>query len=169
MYTILILVISACLIVGLSAMSNRFQVRSWFASSTVSSFDSPWVMWSCYCRKFALPYPKDSDLFQSLVTFILSIVSVRWQYYQNAILSLHCPTSPDLIACSGPVTYAFQSECTLYSCLNVNELLPWSKCEIWSLIDSNWTRTNNHVVHKQTLNHLAKLAKWLNFVVSTYL
>ena len=25
--------------------------------------------------------------------------------------------------------------------------------------DCNWTLTHNHLVHKQTLNHLAKLAK----------
>ena len=33
------------------------------------------------------------------------------------------------------------------------------------LSDCNWTRTYNHLVHKQTLNHLAKLtslAKWLS-------
>ena len=35
--------------------------------------------------------------------------------------------------------------------------------------DCNWTRTHNHLVHKRTLNHLAKLAKWLSCVVSTYL
>ena len=45
---------------------------------------------------------------------------------------------------------------------------PCSK-ETWSLRDYNWTRTNNQLVHKRTLNHLAKLAKWLNCVVSTYL
>ena len=28
--------------------------------------------------------------------------------------------------------------------------------------DCNWTRTHNHLVHKRTLNHLAKLAKWLS-------
>ena len=33
----------------------------------------------------------------------------------------------------------------------------------------NWTRNHNHLVHKQTLNHLAKLAKRLRCVVSTYL
>ena len=33
----------------------------------------------------------------------------------------------------------------------------------------NWTRTHNHLVHKRTLNHLAKLARWLSCVVSTYL
>ena len=37
------------------------------------------------------------------------------------------------------------------------------------LRDCNWTRTHNHLVWKWTLNHLAKLAKWLNWVVSTYL
>ena len=35
--------------------------------------------------------------------------------------------------------------------------------------DCNWTRTQNHLVCKQTLNHLAKLAKWLSCVLSTYL
>ena len=33
----------------------------------------------------------------------------------------------------------------------------------------NWIRTHNHLVHKRTLNHLAKLVKWLSCVVSTYL
>ena len=33
----------------------------------------------------------------------------------------------------------------------------------------NWTRTHNYLVHKQTLNHLAKLAKCLSCVVSTCL
>ena len=31
--------------------------------------------------------------------------------------------------------------------------------------DCNWTRTHNHLLHKRTLNHLAKLvslAKWLS-------
>ena len=27
------------------------------------------------------------------------------------------------------------------------------------LSDCNWTRTHNHLAHKQTLNHLAKTAK----------
>ena len=36
-------------------------------------------------------------------------------------------------------------------------------------MDCNWTRTHNHVVHKRTLNHLAKLAKWLSWVVGAYL
>ena len=37
------------------------------------------------------------------------------------------------------------------------------------LSDSNGIRTHNHLVRKETLNHLAKLAKWLSCVVRTYL
>ena len=59
--------------------------------------------------------------------------------------------------CSCHVTYAFQSESTLYSCLNIKELLARSRREIWRLSDSNWTRTQNQLVLKRTLNHLAKL------------
>ena len=41
-------------------------------------------------------------------------------------------------------------------CLNVKELLAWSRRYIWSLSDSNGIQTHNHLVRKQTLNHLAK-------------
>ena len=37
------------------------------------------------------------------------------------------------------------------------------------LSDCNETRIHNHLVCKQTLNHLAKLAKWLSCVMITYL
>ena len=57
------------------------------------------------------------------------------------------------------VTYAFQSESILYSCLNVKELLAQSRRQIWSLSDCNWTRTHNHLVRKRTFNHLAKLVE----------
>ena len=41
--------------------------------------------------------------------------------------------------------------------------------DIWNLTDSNGIRIHNHLVCKQTLNHLAKLAKWLSCVMITYL
>ena len=59
--------------------------------------------------------------------------------------------------CSWHVKYAFQSEPTLYSFLNVKELLARSRPKIWKLSDRNWTRSQNHLVLKRTLNHLAKL------------
>ena len=57
------------------------------------------------------------------------------------------------------VTYVFQSESTPYYSLNVKELLARSRREIRSLSDCNWNRTQNHLVRKQTLSHLAQLVK----------
>ena len=70
-----------------------------------------------------------------------------------------------LTVCSCHGRYAFQSESTLYICLNVKELLPRSRCEIWSFIDCHWTRSQNDLVRKWTLNHLAKLACSTPFAV----
>ena len=74
-----------------------------------------------------------------------------------------------LIVCFYQVTYEFENESTFYSCVNVKELLAPRRHHIWRLSDCNGTRTHNHLVRKRTLNHLAKLAKWLSCVVSTYL
>ena len=59
-----------------------------------------------------------------------------------------------MIVCSYHVTYLFQSKSTLYSCLNVKELLAWSRHHIWRLSDCNRTR-------------LASLAKWLSVCLRT--
>ena len=74
-----------------------------------------------------------------------------------------------LTVCYYHVTYAFQNESTLYSCLNVKKFIARNRRDIWSLSDSSWIRTYNHLVRKQTFNDLAKLAKWLSCVVSTYM
>ena len=71
--------------------------------------------------------------------------------------------------CSCHIKYAFQSESTFYRCLNVKEHLALNRRDIGSWNDCNGTRTDNHLVRKQTLKHLAKLAKWLSCGVSTYL
>ena len=63
------------------------------------------------------------------------------------------------------VTSAFQSGSTLYSSLNVKELLARNRRDTRSLSDSNGIRTHNHLVRKWTLNHLTKLtslAEWLS-------
>ena len=54
-------------------------------------------------------------------------------------------------------------------CLNVNELLAKCRRHIWSLIDINGIRIHNYLVWKPILHHIAKPAKWLSCVVSTYL
>ena len=70
------------------------------------------------------------------------------------------PINQNLPDSSFHVTYAFQSESTLYSSLNVKELLALNRYKIWSLSECNWTRTQNHLVRKWTLNHLANLTSW---------
>ena len=59
-----------------------------------------------------------------------------------------------LIVCSYHVTHLFQSESTLYSCLNVKELLARSRRHIWRLSDCNRTQ-------------MASLAKWLGVRLQT--
>ena len=54
-------------------------------------------------------------------------------------------------------------------CLNVTELLAWSRRHIWTLRYSNDIQTHNHLVCKRTVNRLTQLAKWLSCVVSTYM
>ena len=84
---------------------------------------------------------------------------LNWAVLWVLICTVH------LNACSYHVTYAFQSESTICSCLNVKELLARSRRKVWSLSDCNWTRAHNHLVHKRKLNHLTKLnsnwSKWL--------
>ena len=77
-----------------------------------------------------------------------------------------------MTVCYYHVTYEFQSEPTQYSLPERQEtkkLLARSLHHIWSLSDSNAIRTHNHLFCKRTLNHLAKLAKWLSCVVNTCL
>ena len=71
--------------------------------------------------------------------------------------AIQTTNTSNLTVCSCHVTYAFQSESTLYICLNVKELLVRSSSEIWSLSDCNWARTQNPLVRNRTLNHLPKL------------
>ena len=74
-----------------------------------------------------------------------------------------------LTVCYYHVRYAFSTELTLRSYLNVKELLVRNRPYNWSLIDSNRIQTHNYLVRKQTLNHLAKLDKFLSCFVSSYL
>ena len=76
-----------------------------------------------------------------------------------------------LTVCYYHATYAFQSQSTLYNCLNFKELLAQSRHEIRSLSECNWTRTHNHLVRKRTLNHFGQLQsiKILLFTVDIFL
>ena len=63
----------------------------------------------------------------------------------------------------------FQSESILSSCLIVKEHLARSTCKIWRWSDCNWTRTQNHLLLKRTLNNLTKMTKRLSCVRNTCL
>ena len=58
-----------------------------------------------------------------------------------------------LTVCSCHVTYLFQSESTIYNCMNVKELLAQNRPKIRSLSDCNGTRESS--------------AKWLNVRLRT--
>ena len=56
--------------------------------------------------------------------------------------------------------------------LCLDQVTSWINWLLWPAkqnFNCNWTRTQNHLVLKRTLNHLVKLAKWLSCVLSTYL
>ena len=90
----------------------------------------------------------------------------KWAKWLSCVVST---SLYGLTVCSCHFTYAFQSESTLYSYLNVKELFAGNRCDIRSLSVCCRTQTHNHLVCKQTLNQLAKLTKKLSYVVSTYL
>ena len=104
---------------------------------------------------------------------VIKITITHKERHKGLVFELHSSTHMKIIdkeiqlrySSSLTLKYEFQSESTFYSCLNVKEFLARSRREIWSLSDCNWTRTHNHLVRKQTLNHLVKLAKWLSWAV----
>ena len=83
-------------------------------------------------------------------------------FFSNSVFKIETLCCPDL-------TYALQSESTLYSVLNVKEGYIPDECEFWYFNDCNWTQIHNHLVSKQKINHLLKFTKWLTQNVSTYL
>ena len=80
-----------------------------------------------------------------------------WKQKPLEAESLYFRVLMDCTVYSYHLTYAFQSESTLHSCLNIKELFPRNRRDIWSLSDCIGTRTHDRLVLKRTLNHLAKL------------
>ena len=59
------------------------------------------------------------------------------------------------------VTYEFHSESTLYSSLNVKEILALNRRDIWSLSYSNGIWTHNHLVLPNWPKWVSLGTKWL--------
>ena len=71
-----------------------------------------------------------------------------------------------LTVCYYHVTYEIQRNLHFIVWMNVKELLARSRYHIWGLSDSNWIRTHNHLVGKQTLKYLAKPARIIAVMIS---
>ena len=86
--------------------------------------------------KFCLSYFHQKALWQ---TSFLRYCTCPSAMIASSCRKIWCPKCwNQLTVCSYHVTYAFQSESILYNCLNVKELLAWSRRVIWSLSDWNW-------------------------------
>ena len=107
---------------------------------------------------------------EAIINYFVNKNSTIWPKWRNdwaVFWALICAVN--LTVCSCHVTYPFQDESTLYSCLNIKELFAQSMREMWNLSYCNWTGTQNHLVRKWTMNHLAKLSEYLSCVLSIYL
>ena len=65
-----------------------------------------------------------------------------------------------LTVCHYHVTYAFQSESALYSCLNVKELLARNMRDIWSLSDSNGFALYKEISYHVSFDNVRKRNKF---------
>ena len=72
----------------------------------------------------------------------------------------------DLTVCSYYVMYSFQSESTLYSCLNAMEFLAWNRHDIWNLSDYSGTRMHHRDKYSQYSSIIWLV--WLNGWVLVY-
>ena len=71
-----------------------------------------------------------------------------------------------LTVCPYHVTYAFQIEITLYSCLSVKELLAWNRRDIWN--SSDWNGTRMQCTDKYSQHNSIIWLVWLNGSVLVY-
>ena len=69
-----------------------------------------------------------------------------------------------IAGCYYHLVYAFESECALYSSLNVKELLTQNRRNIWNLSDSNRIRNFIHLVSNWTLEHISIRCIWLHVI-----
>ena len=103
---------------------------------------------SNYGCNLMMTFIGSQNIFQLQILLYFNFASMTLTLKWNSWL--HHKHAVNLTVCSYHVTYVFQSESTLYSCLNVKELLAQSRRIIWSLSDCNLTRTQNHLVNEHS-------------------
>ena len=119
---------------------NCFWVILWWASWDLRNFISNFIVHQitrCFC--FFSDVPLYYIILNLSVICCLSSGDICLWLYVLVMSHMHFRLNPH------------------YSCLNVKELFARSRHQIWKLSGCNWTWSHSHLVHKQTLNHLAKL------------
>ena len=121
------------------------------------------IKWSCVYAKWSYCKMKPLQSHWKVTLFFLSLALLH--LYLMRIQTIY------LLVCYYHVTYEVQSESTLYS-LPECQGTPCPKQASYlkfKWLPRNWIRTHNHLVREETLNHLAKWAKWFSCFVSIYL
>ena len=89
--------------------------------------------------KYQIAFQNQSEDYMAKMTLLTWLSSLYFSLWVSSILY-------HLTVCYYYVTYAFQGESTLYSCLNVKELFARNRRHIWNLSDSNGIRTYDHLL-----------------------
>ena len=110
----------------------------------------------------------DNTLSNNIFSFVVCWIHFNAFCHAAMTSLIYCKTHNPLYVLIMSRTRFRVNPHSIVAWMSRNSLLE-AGAKFWNLSDCNWTRTHNHLVHKRTLNHLAKLAKWLSCVVSTYL
>ena len=134
---------------------NKFQINICFINPVAHT-----VSWSqlCWLVLFTLQYKCAFAHCKNINTLLENhrFGNCKWKFWEKFCHKIFIHNSwwtnkldrsnknrklPKILTvASCHVTYVFKSESTLYSCLNVKELIARSRHKIWSLSDCSWTQ-----------------------------
>ena len=137
------------------------QILSLYVMSCTSSESALWLTLyqGTHCLKHAqyLEFKwQQQDSNPQLLTTTYNH-NPNWPNDWASLWVLTCSTH--LTVCHYHVTYTFQSESTLCSCLNVKELLTQNRHDIWSLSDSR-VQINVNKLNRKKIASLKDCYRW---------
>ena len=143
----------------LTVCSNRVMYDFQSESTLYSCLNVKELLVWNRCKIWSLCSCNGTRTHNHLVRQWHSTIQPNWRKDWDVLWVLICTVH--LTVCSNHATYAFQSKSTLYSCLNVKELVGRNRCEVWSLSDCNGTRTHNHL--RKSCRVFERPCSYLNF------
>ena len=106
-------------------------------------------------------------IFYWIISYVIFYKGER-NYQQNSykiwLFGYYPLIQRDLIVCYYHVTYVFQGETALCTCLNIKQLFARNRRDIWTLSDNCRIQIHNHLVRKRAVSPLVKLANGWVFV-----